>query len=77
MDPQLHQPRRLRPCPYQLPLPLEPSLRPEAPPGPCLLPVVAPQQVWASLSVPAQTQLQRTVLHIFQEVLGDARSDRR
>jgi len=32
---------------------------------------IAPQQLWATLSATAQTQIRLTILHILQEVLHD------
>ena len=55
---------------HQLGLPgLEPQSRPvPLPPPP---PTIHPQDLWASLSPPLQTQVRQTILHILQEVLDD------
>jgi hypothetical protein len=73
MDADIHWSPRVRLLSRQLPLPLELSpIRPPVPSRPASV-VVLPQQVWTSLPVTAQAQMQRAFIHIFREVVGDAR----
>jgi len=75
MDAQSQRPSRLRMpnlLPHQLPLPLELpvvlcpiSLPPTAE-------VVLPRQIWASLPLASQAQMQRTFVRVLQEVISDA-----
>jgi hypothetical protein len=73
MDADIHQSNRVRLPSRQLPLPLEvPLVRPPVPLPPTSA-VVLPQQVWTSLPLTAQAQMQRVFIRIFREVIGDAR----
>ena len=75
MDAQSQRPSRLRMpnlLPHQLPLPLEmPAvLRPISLPP--TAEVVLPRQIWASLPLTSQAQMQLTFVRILQEVITDA-----
>ncbi len=55
------------PAAEQLVLPLVPPPMSDHPPRPAL--VLAPLQLWSSLSPPLRTQLRQTLLQLLQEVV--------